>query len=66
MADERPPGLQLGITVRVVKTRRKRCPRCGLVRILFRLSAFADSPIGAGPLLCGPCGGLRDEPARSR
>lgn len=53
------PGLELAMTVKVVRVKRRRCPRCGNVRILFRLTAFGQSPIGDGPLLCGRCGGLR-------
>lgn len=53
------PGLAMTIDVRVVKTRRRRCPRCQRVRVLFRLVAHGESPFGEGPLLCGECGGLR-------
>jgi ribosomal protein S27AE len=60
LAAESPPiELELDIHVKVVRVRRRRCPRCQRVRVLFRLSAFGSSPIGDGPLLCGKCGGLR-------
>lgn len=52
-------GLELTLTVNVIKTKRKRCPRCGRVRVLFKLTAFGQGPVGDGPLLCASCGGLR-------
>lgn len=52
-------GLALHLDVQITKTRRRRCPRCQRVRVLYRLVAFGESPFGEGPLLCGECGGLR-------
>jgi hypothetical protein len=57
--DSANPTLSLKLTINVVRVKRRRCPRCGNVRVLYRLTAFGDQAVGDGPLLCGRCGGLR-------
>lgn len=58
-----PAGLSLSIDVSVRRTKRRTCPRCRNVRVLYQLVAGGRTPTLAavtdGPLLCGPCGGIR-------
>lgn len=56
-------GLSLSIDVTLRRTKRRTCPVCRNVRVLYQLVAGGRTPTLAavtdGPLLCGPCGGIR-------
>ena len=55
-----PSGLELQLSVNVVRVGRRRCPRCRRVRVVHRLTAFSDDqPVGYGRSLCAECAGWR-------
>lgn len=54
---ETPRDLRLTLEVRIVKTRRRTCPRCRRIRVLYGLAA--NNTVQAGTeLLCRECAGF--------
>lgn len=59
-------SLKMNLKLRVTRSKRRRCPRCGNRRVLYQLTAWADDQFaGAGKGMCAACAGFR-EPDEAR
>lgn len=55
---EAPGELRVNVEIKLVKSKRRTCPRCRRVRVLYGLVAVGDIQ-RLGPQLCRECGGIR-------